>query len=78
MPSYHFQISPESSRAPAEIECADLQAAKELAVKLAAHAMADMGTALFDDDFSLKVSDDAGLTLFCIHTVTTDIVAPNR
>ena len=76
MPRYLFHTNRDSGPGPDDgAECPDLQAAKQLAVKYAAHALDDLGFGLFEDDFSVEVSNSDGLLLFTITAFVTEAPA---
>ena len=76
MPRYYFHTTSDSVRDPEDgVECGDLSAARQLAALYAARSLEDLGTGLFQDDFSLEVRNQDGLLLFTITTFVTDAPA---
>jgi hypothetical protein len=76
MPRYHFNTSDGRPACdPTGVECADLAGAKRLAVRFAGAMLPEIADEIFDTDFRLEVTNDAGLTLFSILVVGTDAPA---
>lgn len=72
MPRYLFHTNKDTVRDPENgVECEDLQAAKKLAVRYAAHALEDLQDSLFEEDFTLEVANQDGLLLFTVTAFVT-------
>ena len=71
MPLYYFHVSDGSSTPDTEgTELKDIAAAKCEAVKLAGRLICDAAATFWDqDDWSLSVSDQSGMTLFSLYFV---------
>lgn len=76
MPRYHFNTSDgQVVRDPQGFECVDLAEAKQRAVRIAGETLTTLADDLFQTDFHLEVTNDAGLTLFSILVVATEAPA---